>query len=152
MLHGCYSIIQPSYQAVTLRGHHPLGTRTDVQACDISRACARERLRERSCVCAQVMLLPISFLSLEGQDVTTCFPKQSRAAWSSWHLSVLNWCVSLLVNENHNLPDAVAEHFPGSHHKAVWPGRLLLTERFSWIFIFENIKLFSVNKMFIWNL
>lgn len=56
--------------------------------------------------------------------MTACFPKQNRAARSSWHLSVLNWCVSLLVNENHNLPDAVAEHFPGrlrsgSHHKAV---------------------------------
>lgn len=152
MLHGCYSIIQPSYQAVTLRGHHPLGTRTDVQACDISRACARERLRERSRVCAQVMLLPIFFFFWKAK-MWQHVPKAKQ----SCTVVLASVCSQLLVNENHNLPDAVAEHFPGrlrsgSHHKAVWPGRLLLTERFSWIFIFENRKLFSVNKMFIWNL
>lgn len=36
MLHWCYSIIHPSYHAVTLKGHHPHGTHIDVWACDIS--------------------------------------------------------------------------------------------------------------------
>lgn len=40
MLHWCYRVIHPpSYHAVTLKGHHARGTRTDVWACDILHMC-----------------------------------------------------------------------------------------------------------------
>lgn len=71
--------------------------------------------------------LHVSF-SLEGPDVTACFPYQRELVhWEggvrkrarelpqwSWHLSVLNWRAAVLVGEMQSLPDVIAEPCPGS--------------------------------------
>lgn len=63
MLNWCYSIIHPSYHAVTLKGHHLHGTNNDVWACDISHVCVCvcewKELCETSHRCTLMILLPI---------------------------------------------------------------------------------------------
>lgn len=61
MLYWCYSIIHPSYHAVTLKGHHPHGAHIDVWACDISRVCM--------CVCTRAAVW--EFPSLHPDEPST---------------------------------------------------------------------------------
>ena len=64
MLHWCYSIIDPSYHAVTLKGHHPHGTHIDVWGLwHITCVCV--------CVCVCVRAAVWEFLSLRPDDPST---------------------------------------------------------------------------------
>lgn len=144
MLYWCYSIIHPSYHAVTLKGHHPHGAHIDVWACDISRVCM--------CVCTRAAVWEFPSLHPDEPSTHLClvlslpsrlflsvrprcdsmFPISERIGTLggrkkkgergsktelpqwSWHLSVLNWRAAVLVGEKHSLPDVIAAHRPGS--------------------------------------